>query len=70
MATTSRAPTTLGGAGDGMSNHRQNAPMPNAMTMPMPVSIIAYPTAWFVEPCGVRTPTSAPPQFSWFRAAR
>ena len=34
MATTSSAPTSFGGAGEGMSNQRQKAPIPNAITMP------------------------------------
>nr|WP_246205605.1 hypothetical protein [Microvirga arsenatis] len=43
MAATRRAPTNLGGAGAGTSNHRQNTPIPNAMTIPMLVWIIAHP---------------------------
>ena len=63
MATTRSAPTSLGGAGEGMSNQRQKAPIPNAITMPNAIWSMAHPTVWRDASRAVPTPPSDPPQF-------
>ncbi len=42
MATTNKAPTSLGGAGRGISNHLHAAPIPNPKSIPMIASVIFH----------------------------
>jgi len=45
MATTSRAPTSFGGAGRGRSNHLQPTPMDRPRQMAIKMSVTPFPSA-------------------------